>query len=229
MKTIKIKIVLGLFLSVSVMASSWAQESVQARIDAINLRLEAVQQRSATIADLNELENLQRIYGFYTDKMLWDQVTNLFTESGTMEIASSGMKTGKDSIREYLYSLSDGKQGPFVGEMYNHFQLQPVITLSEDGMSASGRWRAFMQLGTHGAGSGGQWGEGPYENEYIKEDGVWKIKKLHWFATFIGPYEGGWANASKAYIDAYSQGDGTGAAFGDARPAFHYTNPVTGK
>lgn len=214
--------------------SLWAQDDLaQERIDALKLRLQAILERAVAVDDVNKLENLQRVYGYYTDKMLWDEIVDLFTEDGTMEIGSSGLYTGKEDIRQYLYSLSGNQQGPLEGEMYNHFQLQPVITLAEDGTTASGRWRAFIQTGTYGGGSGGQWGEGPYENEYIKEDGVWKIKKLHWFATFVAPYEGGWANASQDYVDAYSRGEASsenGNRLPEGyRPPFHYVHPVTGE
>ena len=36
------------------------------------------------------------------------------------------------------------------------------------------------------------WGNGIYENEYIKENGKWMIKKLHFNLIFRTPYEDGW-------------------------------------
>jgi hypothetical protein len=36
------------------------------------------------------------------------------------------------------------------------------------------------------------WIHGIYENEYVKEEGKWKIKKLHFNLTFRTPYEEGW-------------------------------------
>jgi len=36
------------------------------------------------------------------------------------------------------------------------------------------------------------WGDGPSEVEYLKQNGTWKIAKLHWYQTFVVPYEGGW-------------------------------------
>lgn len=171
-------------------------------------RLRRVEARAARVRDVNQIENLQKTYGYYLDKMLWDQVADLFAGDGTMEIGPSGVYEGTASIRAYLYSLSGGVQGPVEGELYEHMQLQPIITVAPDGQTARGRWRAFMQLGTHGQGTGGTWGEGVYENLYRKEDGVWKISSLRFYPNFLAPYEGGWMNASRERVDSYAMGRG---------------------
>jgi hypothetical protein len=169
-----------------------AQSGAEARLAEIRARLEAVETRGAAVGDINEIENLQRSFGFYFDKMLWDHVADLFADDGTIELGFSGVYIGKERIRDYLYSLSGGRQGPLEGVLNNFMQLQPIITLGEDGRSAQGRWRALVLTGVSGSGSGGNWGEGPYENTYVKEDGVWKIRSLRWYGRFVAPYEGGW-------------------------------------
>jgi hypothetical protein len=215
------------------------QDDVAGRVAAAQARLAALERRAEHVADINEIENLQRSYGYYLDKMLWEHVVDLFTDDATMEIGLSGVYVGKDSIRRYLNSLSGGVEGPLEGVLYDHFQLQPIVTVADDGLTAKGRWRALIMTGTSGSGSGGNWGEGPYENEYVKEQGVWKISKLHWYATFYVPYEGGWLNSSADAVRAYSEGRGVmpdgppsvqyapyPAAF---VPPFHYPNPVSGQ
>ena len=216
-----------------------SQDSAEARIATARSRLGAAGARAARIADTNEIQTLQSSYGYYTDKMLWDEVVDLFADDGTLEIGSSGVYVGKDSIRRYLLSFSDGKQGPLEGVLNDHFQLQPIITVADDGLTANGRWRLFLMTGVAGSGSGGNWGEGVYENEYVKEDGLWKISKLHWFGTFVAPYEDGWLNADPKAIDAYAMGRGvtpdrpSSVSYepypGVFVPPFHYTNPVTGQ
>ena len=37
---------------------------------------------------------------------------------------------------------------------------------------------------------------GIYENDYVKEDGVWKIKRLDYMMQWQGDYEGGWAHTT---------------------------------
>lgn len=217
-------------------ASSQAQQDLAARAAAAQARAAALARRATRVADINAIENLQRSYGFYVDKMLWDEVVDLFSDSGSMEIGPSGVYVGKLSIRRYLYSLSGGQQGPLEGELYNHMQLQPIVTVADDGLSAQGRWRAFILTGTSGAGSGGNWGDGPYENEYVKEDGVWKISKLHWYATFMAPYEGGWKDASEQAVREYAMGKGVAPDAPSSEnyrpfpgafvPPLHYPNPV---
>ncbi len=202
-------------------------------------RLAAVQARAEHVADVNAIENLQGSYGYYTDKMLWDEVVDLFADDGTLEIGPSGVYVGKDSIRRYLLSLSGGRQGPLEGVLNDHFQLQPIVTVADDGLTAKGRWRLFLMTGVSGAGSGGNWGEGVYENDYVKENGVWKIRTLHWYANFVAPYEGGWLNADPKAIDDYALGRGvtpdrpSTVAYqpypGVFVPPFHYPNPVTGQ
>jgi hypothetical protein len=171
--------------------------------------------------------------------MLWDEVVDLFADDGTMEIGPSGVYVGKNSIRRYLLALSDGKQGPLDGVLNDHFQLQPIVTVAADGLTAKGRWRLLLMTGVSGSGSGGNWGEGVYENEYVTENGVWKISKLHWFANFVVPYEGGWRSADPKAIEAYALGSGvtpdrpSSVAYdpypGVFVPPFHYSNPVTGQ
>jgi hypothetical protein len=210
-----------------------------ARVAALRERLANAESRVARVDDVNEIENLQGSYGYYTDKMLWDEVVDLFTEGATLEIGPSGVYAGKASIRRYLDSLSGGKQGPIEGVLFEHFQLQPIVTVASDGQSAKGRWRLFLMTGVSGSGSGGNWGEGVYENEYVKEDGVWKISKLHWYATFVAPYEGGWLETGPKAVEEYALGKGVQpdrppsesyeSYPGVYVPPFHYKNPVSGR
>jgi hypothetical protein len=220
-------------------ASAQPPDEAITRVAAARARVAAVQNRAERMDDINAIKNLQRSFGYYVDKMLWEHVVDLFADDATLEIGLSGVYVGRDSIRRYLYSLSGGEQGPLEGELYEHFQLQPVITLADDGRSAQGRWRAMLMLGSFGAGSGGQWGDGVYENEYVKEDGVWKIRRLHWYARFIAPYEGGWQHASREAVEAYSVGRGVEPDRPTSRdyapypgtfvPPPHYPNPVSGQ
>jgi len=220
-------------------ASAQSSEDPAARVAALRARLASVETRTARVADIDAIENLQGSYGYYTDKMLWDEVLDLFADDGTLEIGPSGVYVGKDSIRRYLYSLSGGKQGPLEGVLNEHFQLQPIVTVAPDGQSAKARWRALLMLGVYGSGSAGDWGEGTYENEYVKQNGVWKIRKLHWYTTFIAPYEGGWLNVSKKLVDDYALGRGVSPDRPPSEtydpypgvyvPPFHFKNPVSGQ
>ncbi len=153
-------------------------------------------QRAQAALDLKQIENLQRSYGYYIDHSDWDNVVNLLTDDATAEYAQSGVYVGKKSIRALLYAIGYGKRGLLPQQMREHTQLQPVITLSPDGKTAHGRWRAVVLLGQFNEYA--RWQVGPYENEYRKEDGKWKISRLHWFETFTVPFKGGWTGAMQA-------------------------------
>jgi hypothetical protein len=200
---------------------------------------EALARRAAVLAqevqlleDENEIENLQRIYGFYVEEALWTEAANLFAEDGTLEIAGQGVYAGKPRVQEYLRSLGD--EYPRDGRLYDQMQLQPVVHVAPDGRTAKGRWRLFAQEAEHGEFA--EWGVGWYENDYVKEDGVWKIQNLRSFIRMYAPYEDGWG---KTALDAPSfssplDPDRPSAIDHAPYPAvpsapFHYPNPVTGE
>jgi hypothetical protein len=166
-------------------AGSIAQTSAAPSADIAEL------ERTATLlSDVNDIKRLQRIYGYYLDRSDWDNVVDLLTNDATAEYASSGVYVGKASIKKLLYAIGYDRAGLPKGLLREHMQFQPVVHVAPDGLTAKGRWRVFALLGQHGEYA--RWQAGPYENEYRKESGVWKISKIRWYETFTVPFEGGW-------------------------------------
>lgn len=161
-----------------------------ARQAALVTRIAALETRKTRIEDANAIERLQHAYGYYIDRGLWDEAAELFADDGTIEIGLDGVYVGKARVREYLYARGGGRQGPQHGRLDEHLQVMPVITLGADGASAKARWRAITLTGELGGDA--FWAEGPYENEYVKDGGVWKIRTLHWYQALYVPYAGGW-------------------------------------
>jgi hypothetical protein len=44
---------------------------------------------------------------------------------------------------------------------------------------------------------GGEWNWGTFENEYVKQDGVWKLKSVHVYPRLFTDYDKGWKLASR--------------------------------
>ncbi|MEO6080547.1 MAG: nuclear transport factor 2 family protein [Steroidobacteraceae bacterium] len=153
-------------------SSQTAREVAELRTQVAALKLQAQATRDWTL-----IANLQATYGYFVDKMRWDDAADLFTKNATLEIAGQGLFEGQDRIRTYLHALGKLEHGT----LFNHVQLQPVIHIGPDGLAAEARWRTFTQVGP--IGKEARWGEATYENAYVKEDGIWKISKLHGYIT----------------------------------------------
>jgi hypothetical protein len=169
------------------------------REDPVKTHIALLEAQVDRLRDAREIKHLQRAYGYYVDKAMWDEVADLFARDATIEYGNEGVYVGQERIREYLMRLGGGRIGLVEGQLNNHLQLQPVVHVASDGGTAKGRWRTLIMVGEHGKWA--KWGEGIYENEYVKEDGVWKIARLHWYTNFVAPYNEGWAKMKP--VDAY--------------------------
>lgn len=172
-------------------SSSTTAPSSSDQLATLGQEVAGLETRAARVEDVSDIERLQRAYGYYLDAAQWDQMADLFADDGSIEIGLDGVYRGKERVRQYLHALGHGHTGLSYGELNTHMILQPVIDLAPDGRTAKGRWRAVIMTGTYGKSA--YWGEGPYENEYVKQNGVWKIEKVHWYQTYMVPYRGGWA------------------------------------
>jgi hypothetical protein len=199
-------------------------------LEALKAEVAALRTQVQRSDDHLAILNLQSIYGYYVDKSQWDQAADLFSKDATLEIAGRGLFTGQDRIREYLHQL-----GPLeYGKLFNHTQLQPVVHVADDGASARARWRSFMQVGH--LGKEARWGDAVYENEYVKEEGIWKISKLHSFITFYVEYDRGWNKGAVELpkhletLEPDAEATVKYGAFPEVFiPPYHYKNPVSGK
>jgi hypothetical protein len=203
-------------------------------VAALVARVEKLEMELDLARSVQAIERLQRAYGYYLDKALWDDAVALLTDDCTVEIAGRGVYVGRDQAMVLFRDLlGGGRIGLRRGQIYNHMNLQGVVTVDDDPNAAHGRWRALIQAGR--LGSGALWAEGVYENTYRREDGVWKIATLHWFATFYSPYQDGWGTTALPMSGMSEEHPPDRPPSIDYEPypspfvpPFHYPNPVTG-
>lgn len=209
-------------------ATAQGRGGVEARIAALETRIEREEDRAA-------IENLTRAYGYYIDKKVWGEVVPLFSDDAEVEISGRGVYRGKQGVDTLFRKvIGRGTDGLADGELSNHMVLQGVTDVAPDGKTATGRWRAFIQIGMWQ--KMGLWAEGTYDLKFVKENGVWKFSMMRWYGTYFTPYDKGWAQASfgnngpsKDFPPDAPQSVQYDAYPGHYVPPFPYPNPVTGR
>jgi hypothetical protein len=200
----------------------------------LDAALDDLERRLGLLEDVTQLERMNSIYGYYLAHLQWDDLTGIFAPTGTIEIAMRGVYVGSASVRRNLNLYGQATDSQF-GLQHNHMQFQPVIDVAPDGQSAKMRSRALSIMGQYERYA--QWMGGVYENEYVKEDGVWKIKHDQVFNTYFVPYAVGWKSVQPRPPPGITASNPPDlppthpfemypSAF---LPPFHYANPVTGR
>ena len=190
-------------------------------------RLDELERRITRLEDLHAIERLQRTYGYFVDKSQWTPLADLFSDDATLEIGGKGLFLGKPRVLEYMQTAF-GQDGAKENSLANHMQFQSIPDISADGQTGWIRARAYVM-------SSGGWGLPLYENEYRKENGVWKISRLTGPFTMYTNWEGWARNAlNNTWPDKFDPPpDLPPSTVYLTYPAyyivpFHYPNPVTG-
>lgn len=229
------------------MSGEMADEALQA----LRRRMDELEQRVGRAEDVESIRKLQYQYGYYLDKCFYEEVVDLFSDDEPVVHFLRGIWKGKEGVRRlYLGRLAgrfaEGKNGPLYGHLLDHPQMQGVVDVAEDRLSAKARFRTIMMAGTHetidARRSYDQWWEsGLYENEYVREGGRWLIKVLNFRQFVMAPYEKGWRGSVvdyPGYVTTPYPQDPTGpdemgekwSLWPDTTTfPFHYDHPVTGE
>jgi hypothetical protein len=197
---------------------------------ALARRMADLGERARRLRDEIEVTNLQHAYGYYVDRKMWDDVADLFAGDGTMEMGLQGVYVGQKSIRRGLSAF--GTLGE--GELNDHIHLQTVVTVMPDGRTAYARGTDLGMQGT----SGGRalWTQSIYENQFVKQGGVWKLKAMHVYPRFIVDAEQGWAKDAQPAPGPSRElpPDRPSTESYEIYPRFHiaplhFNHPVTGR
>ncbi len=225
-------------LAASLAAGALLLTGMPAAAAGIDQEIDALTTRVQKLEGARAVKKLQRAFGFYVDRGLWQEAADLFADDGSIEIGMDGVYIGKARIRDYLKALHGGQEGLIYGQLNEWVTLQPVVDVSADGSSAKARWRDLGMLGQYKKHA--EWRDGIYMNDYVKEGGVWKIKSLHLVVNFVAPYEKGWArlqpgegvapSAASRAMPPDRPSTASYRPFPETQlPPFAAPNPVTGK
>lgn len=220
------------------MADNW-----QSEVNELKQTVAKLEARLQTQEDIEAIKKLQRSYGYYLERWEEHQLAGLFSKSEdvTIEINGSGEFKGQKELHE-LFSFEDhytafkgNKEAP---PDYLHILIPTcgIVDVDPDGIHAKGRWYGSFKGALKRQGElRALIGCGIWENEYIKEDGVWKILRLMFSDIISTPLDMGWVKlpfmdnpvATKRPPSVRLKGWApypSGFKF-----PYHYKNPVTGK
>ena len=222
--------------------------SVEEEVIALKAQVAELMYRMGVLEDIQAIRTLHFKYGYYFDKWLFSDVVDLFSEDCEVYFLNGIFKGKKGAKR--MWGSGFDINGPSYGVLTEHLMAQDIIDVASDRMTAKARFRCFMVGGVHETRKENTpipsqfWEGGVYENTYVKENGVWKIKVFNYNLVWQAEYAKGWAHSQldllmvSPYTKTYPEDPRGPDALkpGEFRfwpnaviIPFHYPHPVTGK
>jgi hypothetical protein len=218
----------------------------------LRIEIQKIKTELQKLKDIEAIRKLENAYGFYLINFMNQEIIDCFSDHPeTTAEFPEGTFIGKKGIETAFGHTNKNMNPEFMHQM---MQLSGVIDVATDGKTARGRWWGFGAMAIPADEEISQKMRvegvkqalvcGIYENEFIKEDGVWKIWKLKWVPLYQCVPEHGWVKPERLSKESAETGT---TKFPDWwRPnipskgikysypsgyilPFHYKHPVTGK
>jgi hypothetical protein len=180
-------------------------QELLARIEKLEAKNRELEATSTKAADIVEIQQVQARYMYYLETSNFDRIWNeLFANKDPRvkcELVDSGVYEGPESCKRLWMALSkmETEQQPRPGVFPMLFIATPLVVVSKDGKTAKAQWHVFGPHAMYVTPYPGDekkltayWFGGKYDNEFVKEDGKWKLLSLHAIAWIRSPIDQGW-------------------------------------
>jgi bile-acid 7alpha-dehydratase len=129
-----------------------------------------LEKRIRILEDIEAIKKIKAKYWYCLERRLWDELPDVFA-TDVIDYAGDNIIgcQGKKDVVKHLVDLLDK------GGVNLHRGHSPMIDITSD-TTAIGKWDLYLYMEFDPQAKKGQEGWGSYEDEYVKEDGKWKIK-----------------------------------------------------
>jgi len=136
------------------------------------------------LADLEDIKRLKARYFRALDRKEWDAFGSVFARDAVLEVPEANMvERGRDAI---VASVSAAVAGT---RTVHHGHMPEIEITGPD--TARGIWAMFDYVEWPPSETGdrrGLQGYGHYLEEYVREDGEWRIGRLHLARLRVDPF-----------------------------------------
>ena len=220
-----------------------ASNELEAKVKTLMKTIEKLEARLQTAEDIEAVKKLQKAYSYYLEHWQEEELLGLWSHSPdiTFEVNDTGQFKGWEDIKKAFHfkdhypAYGDAEKAP---PEYLHIlpSVVGIVDLDPDGKTAKGRWYGYFLGAMPREGQTRPLiGCGIWENEYIKEQGIWKLKKVFFNEIISSPLDEGWVKKPSILNPPlkHRRAPGPDTHFltypsGYIFP-YHYKNPVTGK
>ena len=133
------------------------------------------------LLDVEEIQQLKARYFRCMDTKDWDGFGTVLTADAVMD-ADGYVGEGRDEIVAFLRRVLDGV-------VTTHHGHTPEITITGPD-TATGVWAMFDYLTFPGDPPPGFRGYGHYHEEYVREPGGWRIRRVKLTRLRVDPFDG---------------------------------------
>jgi hypothetical protein len=181
-------------------------ESMEQKMAAMEKKVAVLEREVGRAQAVGQIQNLinrmQYYHSINKDKLIYEKIFAHKAPDIRLHFGEQGYWEGEGVKMVSTMEMGPSPAGEDArkGQMIMHLMLQPVIEIAGDGKTAQATFwaagiMAMRDRKTGGAGCSWEWNR--YGDDFIKEDGEWKLWHHHVYPLFRIGYDDKWADQFK--------------------------------